>query len=558
MAFGSDRSRFRIDVEDKRAVENKNFGPLVKTSMNRCIQCTRCVRFANEVAGVDGLGTSGRGNDMQIGTYIEKTLDSELSGNVVDLCPVGALTSKPYAYVARPWELRNTESIDVMDAVGSNIRVDSRGPEVMRVLPRLNEGINEEWLGDKSRYACDGLRQQRLTVPLIRRQLGDGKSVLTESNWEEALLTAATRIRESKPEEIEAILGPFVDMETVAITKQFMQSLGCHNFYFDGGSLNAAPLPSGPLTRFNVGIAGIERADAILIIGSNPRKEAPILNARIRKAYLRNPELQIGLVGEFPSKGLTYEVDHVGTTVRDLSMLKSTPFWSKLKNAKHPVIIVGQNVYDIGAFGDMHGIVKDLPNLVQPDWNGYSYLPLHASRTGALGLGWTAKAKRVPGKARTTILLGADEINPSDLHPESFVIYLGHHGDRGAQLADLVLPGSSYTEKDASWMNMEGKVQRSRTAVPPPGDARPDWQIIRALAEVAGIDLGVESQSQIDLTVKSKSASSILTDLKELSKKNHADPKQVMRSPIQDYYLTDCISRASPTMAACSQQFPPS
>lgn len=376
MAFGSDRSRFRINVEDKRSVEDKQFGPLIKTSMNRCIHCTRCVRFANDVAGVDDLGTTGRGNDMQISTYIEKTLDSELSGNVIDLCPVGALTSKPYAFMARPWELRKTESIDVMDAVGANIRIDSRGMEVMRILPRLHEQINEEWLGDKSRFACDGLRRQRLTIPLIRQ--GDHDSMLVEANWEQALLTAATRIRECKPEEMAFVMGQFTDLETTLLMKDFSEQLNCKNLLFDGASLNAAPLPTSTpaLYRFGGGISKIEESDAILLIGTNPRKEAPLINARIRKAYLKNPNLRIGLLGELSEQGLTYEVEQLGLTTNDIGRLMKSDFWSHFKASKTPSIIIGQSVYELNAFKAIYELIKDCGrSLLRPDWNGYHFLP---------------------------------------------------------------------------------------------------------------------------------------------------------------------------------------
>lgn len=562
MAFGSDRSRFRISADDKRAVSDKNFGPLVKTSMNRCIQCTRCVRFAIEVAGIDDLGTTGRGSQMEIGTYIEKTLDSELSGNVIDLCPVGALTSKPYAFMARPWELRRTESIDVMDAVGASIRVDSRGPEVLRILPRLNEAINEEWLGDKSRFACDGLRNQRLTKPLIRQRMADGRSVLVETDWEGALLAAATRLRETSPSDVEAILGPFVDMESVLLGKEFLSSLGVKRFRFDGPSISANSLPpNGPLTRFNPTIVGLEQSDSILILGSNPRIEAPLLNARIRKAFIRNPDLVIGYLGKESTKGLTYNYENLGSTLGHLRAIKKSPFWSRFISAKRPVLIVGQSLYDVGAYAELHDIVKDVPALIQPGvWNGYGHLALQASRTGARALGWGTSGPR-GSPAKFIYLLGADELEAGDLPDDAFVLYQGHHGDRGAQLADLVLPSAAYTEKEGSWMNMEGRVQRSRVAVPPPGDARPDWQIIRALAEVAGINLPYDSLQQVQEALSKRLES--FNDEKSVSESLRStasgasvgSSETVTQSPLQDYYLTDCISRASPTMAACSRQF---
>jgi NADH dehydrogenase (ubiquinone) Fe-S protein 1 len=374
MAFGSDRSRFS-EVAGKRAEEDKNFGPLVKTVMNRCIHCTRCVRFANEVAGVDDLGTSGRGNDMQIGTYIGKMINSEMSGNIIDLCPVGALTSKPYAFMARPWELKKTESIDVHDAIGSNIRVDSRGMQVMRILPKINEEINEEWIADKSRFSCDGLRRQRLTTPMIKQD-----DSFIPVSWEKALKTIAEKIKtitSKSPEKLQVVSGALTDVETLVVAKDLFRKVNCSKFSFDipiSETFLNVDVRSNYI--FNTTIQGVEAADTILLIGTNPKHEAPILNSRIRKNFLYNPKCTIGVVG--PQIKLNYEYEYLGNNISVLKTLNEQPFFEKLKNSKRPVIIVGSGVLEDPICSQTVGILKELidkaGNIVTKEWNGYNVL----------------------------------------------------------------------------------------------------------------------------------------------------------------------------------------
>ncbi|PJF18866.1 NADH-quinone oxidoreductase [Paramicrosporidium saccamoebae] len=547
MAFGADRSRFQINKQAKRAVEDKDFGPLVKTSMNRCIHCTRCVRFANEVAGVPQLGTTGRGNDMQIGTYIGRMIDSPLSGNVIDLCPVGALTSRPYAFIARPWELRHTDSVDVMDAVGANIKVDSRGMEVMRILPRLNEQINEEWLGDKGRFSCDALRQQRLLQPLHR--IGNTVVPIT---WEAALQMVADRLTETAVNGISTVVGRFADVESIFVMEKLLQSIGAKNALIDDTEDTLFPSDLLRELRFGVSISDVERADAILLVGCNPKTEAAVLNARLRKTWLRN-DVQIAVVGD--KSDLTFDYQHLGT---DLNAIRK--FVPTLESAQRPLVLVGQDVLlkHPNRNATMHTLQQ--LKLRREGWNGFCMLPLTASVTGALMLGCRPGA--IPSTSKFVYLLNADDFSPSQLPSGAFVVYQGHHGDVGAQHADLILPGAAYTEKTALYVNMEGRVQETRAAVPPPGEARNDWSIIRALAEFCQIRLPYDDQYALRqkiqeehpaLTLGKTTPGTIPTC--EIS---GATPNAVpYENSIKDYYLTDCISRNSPTMAQCSLAFTP-
>lgn len=586
MRYGADRGRFH-EVGGKRAVEDKNIGPLIKTSMNRCIHCTRCVRFANDIAGAPELGTTGRGNDMQIGTYLEKNLDSELSGNVIDLCPVGALTSKPYAFRARPWELKHTESIDVLDALGSNIRIDSRGLEVMRILPRLNDDINEEWINDKTRFACDGLKTQRLTTPLIRRE---GK--FAPSSWEQALTEIESAYQRLQPaaNEFKAVAGHLVETESLVAMKDLANKLGSENLALDqpGGS---SPIAHGVDVRsnylFNSQIHRIEEADALLLVGTNPRHEAAVLNARIRKHWLRS-DVEIALVGE--SFESTFEFDHLGNDVTSLKSALSGEFGKKLAEAKNPMIIVGSAAAEHpdakAIFETVGGFVEKHANFNTPEWQGYNVLQRAASRAGAYEVGFTTPSPEVANTTPKIVwLLGADEITASDLPKDAFVIYQGHHGDRGAQFADVVLPGAAYTEKSGTYINTEGRVQITRAATSLPGAARDDWKIIRAASEFLGAPLPYDDVEQLrdrmeeispvlrryDV-VEPTSVSSLskvqLVDQNKGSKPSGASFKKV----IDDFYFTDVISRrfvkpgrgilenfsfsdidcSSPTMARCS------
>lgn len=558
MRYGADRGRFH-EVGGKRAVEDKNIGPLVKTSMNRCIHCTRCVRFMNDVAGAPELGSTGRGNDMQIGTYLEKNLDSELSGNIIDLCPVGALTSKPYAFRARPWELKHTESVDVLDALGSNIRIDSRGLEVMRILPRLNDDINEEWINDKSRFACDGLKTQRLTTPLIRR---DGKFV--PATWEQALteISAAHAKLQLKENEFKAIAGHLVDAESLVAMKDLANKLGSDNLALDqpGGS---APIAHGVDVRtnylFNSKIYGIEEADAILLVATNPRHEAAVLNARIRKQYLRS-DLEIALVGEkFES---TFEVEHLGSDIAALKTALSGNFGEKLASAKRPMIIVGSAATehpDAKAIFETVGnfIEKHAANFKTPEWQGYNVLQRAASRVAAYEVGFTTPSPEVAQTTPKMVwLLGADEISQSDIPKDAFVVYQGHHGDRGAQLADVILPGAAYTEKTGTYINTEGRVQVTRAATSLPGAARDDWKIIRATSEFLEVTLPYDDIEALRdrmeeispvmrrYDVVEPSSVSSLSKVQLVDQNKDTQPVGTpFKKVIEDFYFTDPISR---------------
>jgi NADH-quinone oxidoreductase subunit G len=559
MAYGFDRSRF---LENKRAVKDKDFGPLVATSMTRCIHCTRCVRFLTDVAGVEELGATGRGEDMEIGTYIERALTSELSANIIDLCPVGALTSKPYAFVARPWELRKTESVDVLDAVGSNIRVDNRGAQVLRVLPRLNEDVNEEWISDKTRYAVDGLVRRRLDRPYLRR---GGK--LVECDWREAFAAIADRLKGMAGARIAAIAGDLVDCEAMLALKDLMSALGSPHLDCrqDGAQLDPA-CRAGYI--FNTRIAGIEQADLCLLIGTNPRREAAIINARLRKRWLQGG-FTVAAIG--PALDLTYPVTQLGTGPALLSDLVAGrhAFAEKLKAAKKPMLVVGQGALrrpDGAAILALARKLAESANMVREDWNGFNVLHIAAARVGGLDLGFVPGAGgrdvagilagAEKGEIEAVYLLGADEIDMRRLG-ESFVIYQGHHGDAGAARADVVLPGAAYTEKDGTYVNTEGRVQLGRRSVFPPGDAREDWKILRALSDALGRRLPYDSLLQLRQRMQSVNASFGAVDKVvpakwgDFGKEGRLDPAPFVY-PLADFYRTDPISRASPTMAACA------
>lgn len=574
MRYGSDRTRFH-EITGKRAVENKDLGPIVKTSMNRCIQCTRCVRFANDVAGVEEFGTTGRGNDLQIGTYIERTVDSEMSGNIIDLCPVGALTSKPYAFQARPWELKKTESVDVLDAVGSNIRVDSRGVQVMRIQPKINDEINEEWISDKTRYAYDGLKYQRLTHPLIR----EGERFVP-ATWEEAMDKIRHGLVSSgaKGDEVKAVAGHLADTESLVALKDLVNRLGSENLTLDQ-SLGDAPPQTGVDVRsnylFNTGIENVGEADAVLLIGTNPRHEAAIINTRFRKSYLQTG-VEFGLIGEdFNS---VFDYSHVGQSAKDveafLSGNGSGDFSKVWKNAKKPMIIVGSHVVE-GSDGaavlkavSKH-VLDNSDRFITPEWNGFSVLQRAASRTAAYDLGFSPSSSSAEVRPKFVYLLNADELDPTTIPESAFVVYQGHHGDLGAQFADVCLPGAAYTEKSATWVNTEGRSQLGRTAVVPPGAAREDWKIIRALSEVVGQPLPYDDVLQVrdrmwDISptlvrydaLEPPSTAVLTAGLNSLANaKTAAASSTAFKKPISDFYRTDPISRASVTMASCSKAF---
>ncbi|MCB2112479.1 MAG: NADH-quinone oxidoreductase subunit G [Parvularculaceae bacterium] len=556
VAYGRDGSRFE---ENKRAVEEKYMGPLIKTIMTRCIQCTRCVRFATEIAGVDDLGLVNRGENAEITTYLEKAVDSELTGNLIDVCPVGALTSRPYAFNARPWELTKTETIDVMDAVGSNIRVDARGREVMRILPRLHEGVNEEWISDKTRYIWDGLKRQRLDRPYVRE---NGK--LRPASWDEAFGAVAEKLNSAPADRIAAIAGDLVPAEAIKALKDLMDAVGSphRDCRQDGAPLGGAR----ESYIFNTGIAGIEKADRILIIGSNPRIEAPLINARIRKAWLANLDLKIAVIGEAPD--LTYAYEHLGAGPESLS--RGGDF---LNGAERPAVIVG-----IGALARNDGaaILAEISSLaskagvVRDGWNGFNILHFAAARVGALDLGFLPKEggrdfaailKGAEEKAIDFVYnLGCDEFDASRLDG-AFVVYQGHHGDVGARHADVVFPGASYVEQSGVFVNTEGRAQLANRAHFPFGAAREDWAIIRALSGKIGKPLSYDDLFALRQAMIADApslarldegpAGDAPLDLSKVGVKGAISPEP-FRSVIRDFYLTNPIARASKTMAECS------
>ncbi len=564
MGYGLDHSRYK---ENKRAVEDKEMGPLIKTIMTRCIHCTRCVRFTTEVAGITDMGMLYRGEHAEITSYLEKAVDSELSGNVIDLCPVGALTSKPYAFVARPWELKKTETVDVMDAVGSNIRVDARGSEVMRVLPRLNEDVNEEWISDKTRFACDGLRRQRLDRPYVRQ---GGK--LQPATWDEAFAAIKSKVDGVAGSKIAAIAGDQADCEAMVSLKLLMNNLGSANIDCrqDGSKIDPS-LRAGYI--FNSTIAGIENADALLIVGSNPRVEAAVLNARIRKRFMAG-KFPIGVIGE--AADLRYDYEHLGTGPEDLKKVLNpkSKFGKILKAANRPMIIVGQGALARDDGAAVQALTRDIADTYgmidkSSGWNGYCVLHTAASRVGGLDLGFVpgegglSTDEIVAGAGKGDIevlyLLGADEIDMNALG-NAFVVYQGHHGDAGAHRADVVLPGAAYTEKNATWVNTEGRVQLGRLAAFPPGDAREDWTIIRALSDVLGKSIEVGDLRAV--RGKLVDAHSNFMNIDTVASAPWGEfgtagevSSAPFASPIINFYMTDPISRASETMAKCTETF---
>ncbi|MAG97775.1 MAG: NADH-quinone oxidoreductase subunit NuoG [Alphaproteobacteria bacterium] len=561
MAYGTGQARYR---EAKRAVGNKNLGPLIKGTMTRCIHCTRCVRFLDGVAGIEELGGLYRGERTEIGTFVEQAISSELSGNLIDLCPVGALTSKPYAFHARPWELKPTETIDVHDAVGSNIRVDARGREILRVLPRLNEEVNEEWISDKTRFANDGLARKRLDQPYVRR---DGQ--LQPASWQDAFAAIAKRLEGVDGKRIAALAGDLACAESMTALKDLMTALGSPHLDCrqDGAKLGGGAR-AGWL--FNSTIAGIEDADACLLIGSNPRLEAPVLNARLRKRWLAGG-FKVFNLG--PAVDLTYRTTELGSDARLLERIGAGEHEvaEVLSAAERPMLIVGQQALgrpDGGAILAAARAIAEHCGLVGEDWNGFNVLHTAAARVAGLDLGILPRpegrdtAGILAGAAEGAIdfiyLLGADEIDTKVLG-EAFVVYQGHHGDSGAQRADVVLPGAAYTEKGGTWVNTEGRVQRGQRAVFPPGEAREDWTILRALSEVLGHTLPYDGLPE--LRRRMVELAPHLGQLDEIGPAPWGDFGQagpIADTPLgtagSDFHLSDPICRASATMAACSAQ----
>jgi len=555
LAFGRDRSRY---TESKNAVENKYIGPLVKTEMTRCIQCTRCVRFTAEICGTSDMGNINRGEDSQITTYLQSAMRSELQGNVTDLCPVGALLPRPQNFRARPWEYTKTPAIDVSDGLGANIRIDTRGREVIRILPRVNDAVNEEWISDKARQSVDGLKLQRLDRPYVRE---NGK--LRPASWSEAFNAIAAKVKAASPQKIGFIGGDLSSVEDLFAAKTLADKLGVKNVDCrqDGAKLD--PKNGRATYLFNATVEGIDVADALLIIGSNPRWESPVLNARIRRRW-RAGEFSIAVIGE--KHDLTYPYEHLGTGPDTLAKVaQGEGFGAVLAKAERPLILVGSGAL---AREDGEAIAALAAKLaVKGDWNGYSVLHTAASRVGGLDIGFvpgegglTAAAMAKAGALDLVFLVGADEINVA---PGAFVVYVGTHGDRGAHRADVILPGAAYTEKSGLYVNTEGRVQLTGRAAFPPGEAREDWAIIRALSDALGHTLPYDSLAGLRKALTEK-----LPHLLRIDQIAPADPAAVaalarrsggaigkapLLSPIGDYYLTNPIARASAVMAECSR-----
>jgi NADH-quinone oxidoreductase subunit G len=555
MGYGRDDSRY---TENKRAVEEKFMGPVIKTVMTRCIQCTRCVRFISEVAGVPEIGLISRGEDVEITTYLDSAVTSELSGNAVDLCPVGALTHKPWAFNYRPWELKKTESIDVHDALGAAIRVDSRGPAVLRVLPRVNEDINEEWISDKTRYAVDGLSRQRLDRPYVRE---GGK--LRPAAWNEVLDLVAAKLKAAKPDRVGVIAGDLQDAESMKAALDLFSGLGVKSLDCrqDGMALGEGPRASW---LFNSTIAGIEEADVVLLVGTNLRLEAPLLNARLRKRWLAGA-LRVGVIGE--QADLTYPYDYLGAGPKTLSGLarQKNDFAAALKGAKNAAVIVGAGAL---ARADGAAVLKAAAGLAKSFGATWNVLHTAASRVGGLDLGFipraggkTAAELTAKGGADVLFLMGADELDLTKT--KAFVVYMGTHGDRGAHRADVILPGAAYTEKNGIYVNTEGRVQLGARAVFPKGEAREDWAILRALSERLGAKLAYDTLD--DLRRK------LFADHPSFGRIDHVDgpagaagldlgalgasgelSDAAFASPVKSFYLTNPIARASVTMAECA------
>src|SRR5690348_2616605 len=542
MAYGRSFSRFD---ENKRAIDDKYMGPVIKTSMTRCIQCTRCIRFSSEVAGVDEIGMLYRGEDSQITTYLEKTVSSELAGNLADVCPVGALLQKPQIFEMRPWELRRVPGIDVMDAVGSNIRIDVRQRQVMRVLPRINEDVNEEWISDKTRHHVDALVRNRLDRPWVRE-----KGKLREASWTEGLDIFAKRLK-SAGNKVAAIAGDLLDAETMYAAKKLLEGRGSSllegrqtGLAYDCSSLSAV--------AFNATIAGIESADVVLLIGSNIRWEAPLIATRVRKVARKGGK--VFAIG--PEVDLGMKVEWLGN---DLKLLDKLPdeVADAFAKAERPAVIVGPGALANG-FGAALALVEPL-GLIKEGWNGFNVLHTSASRMGSLVLGYAQAgglADIEAAKPELVLLLGADEM-PADRLKGPYQVYIGHHGDNGARQSDLILPGAAYAEKHGTWVNTEGRVQRGEKAAFPPGEAREDWAILRAVSQLAGKTLPFDSFAQLRAAMVAEFSQLGRDGLIDLPWSPPSLPTKAsgpIRYPIADFFLTNAVCRASPTMQRCSEE----
>ncbi len=550
--YGFDNSRYK---ENKRQVKEKYMGPLIKTQMTRCIHCTRCIRFATEVAGIPELGAIGRGEDTEITTYLEKSMESELSANVIDLCPVGALTSKPYAFEARPWDLKKTETIDVMDAIGSNIRVDTYGWEVKRVLPRVNEDINEEWISDKTRYACDGLLKQRIDSPYIREQ---GR--LQKASWDEALKLLISKLKIYKPEEIAGIVGDLADLEMIYSFKSFFnKSLGSTNLECREDKIYINPKERMNYI-FNSSIKGIEESDFILLVGTNPRLEATILNARIRKAYLKNKTKIYSICNP---GDLTYPYESLGSSTHVIKEIESGQheIFKKIKKSKKPIVIIGESALQGNSGAYVFETLKSFllnNNFIRKDWKALNILSQNASKVGAIDLGFYSISnknnfiffdKLANDDFKFIYLLGADNINFEK--KDKFIVYQGSHGDKGAEIADIILPGAAYTEKNGLFINLEGKLQNAYKASYPPGDAREDWIILKDIANMIKKPLGYNNVNKLRELIKKEIELEKNVDFDHTSQMNFVE-KNISINPV-DYYYTNVIARSSKVMNECKQ-----
>ncbi len=562
MKYGRGSSRFD---EDKRAVQEKNMGPLIKTHMTRCIHCTRCIRFSTDVAGVEELGAFGRGEDMEVATYVGNAVASELSGNMIDICPVGALTSKPYAFKARNWELNKTETIDVSDAVGSNIRVDSRGMEVMRILPRLNESINEEWISDKTRFMYDGLKYQRIDRPYIRKG-----TKLKPATWAEAFSTIVGKTKRLKGENMGAIIGDMVDSESIMVLKDIMN-------HFDSPNMDSMPgkvkfdVSNRSSYLFNTTIEGIEKSDLCLLVGVNPRHEATMVNARIRKRFNEGGYKVFSVGGE---RDLSYKSEWLGDDISVLKDLASGahPLSDILSKAKKPMMIIGYGVLSRGDSDAVLGIcnkVIEKYRFVDGRWNGFNILHTNASAVGALDLRFVPGRdglntdeiieKATKKKMKFLYLLGADNMDVEGLKAKSFIVYQGHHGDRAANIADVVLPGAAFTEKSATYVNLEGRAQRTNMSVAPPGQAQEDWKILMQLASELNVELKYNNLNELRGVMASKADSFknidqvVPAEWKGVGNKKKSSDNKISDIGI-NYYMSNVICRASKTMIACADK----
>ncbi len=550
MFYGIDKSRFK---ENKRAVPDKNMGPLIKTQMTRCIHCTRCIRFATEIAGVPELGAIGRGEDMQITTYLEKSMQSELSGNVIDLCPVGALTSKPYVFEARPWELKKTETIDVMDAVGSNIRVDTYDWEVKRVLPIINEDINEEWISDKTRYACDGLLNQRLDIPYIKYN-----NKFEKASWDEVYKIIKSKIENTKKDKICGFVGDLTNMEASFIFKEFFDRTIDTNKYESRSSKSFINSSVRENYLFNSKINGIEETDLILLIGANPRFEATILNARIRKAYLNNNTKIFSLndIGD-----LTYpyqSLDGKTQTIKDIIENKNE-ISKNILESKKPLIILGESFLKSKSANYLFNSLKEFlfkNNKLTNEWNPLNILSTDAATVGSFDLDIIDESNELikdlnENKFEIIYLLGQDNLNFNK--KDEFVIYQGSHGDKGAEIADIILPGAAYTEQSGHYTNLEGKIQKAFKASYPPGDAKEDWQIINEIAETINNRKLFNDKEELEssmfnyLKLKKEKKSNLIKNIDQNEFEN-----ENLKIEFKNYYFSNVITRASKTMLNCN------